>query len=365
MIIYTENLKPFRSLFNAVKVNGNAYYDHVFLDFRTNTASFFNESASVKINLMVEGERDQDYMYVDGTKFFFLVQNFSQLRLEDGRFFSEKGDKFVIPKLDEDLSIEIKEDYSGVSVGIPFTKELSTFLSVSKDFLDKEAGFPYLFFENGKMILISQARFISVDSHLDKGVKFSLPQSVIKILQTLSVDEGDTLEFRIRKAANDGDLLEFNYKDLLYKFASSSEALLPTDVFGEEFAQSYDHEEYFTLDFTKFNEAAKMLNTFLESSVNPCKFEFVTAESKLKISLLNESEVEYYVDLKEVSNLEYFEDKFFWVSISNLVFSLNPFGRNDKDITICFREGAPAVKMTVENPENLFTVQTLVEEPNL
>jgi hypothetical protein len=366
MILFTSNLKPFSKIFNLVKISGNAYYDHVFLDFRKKKMSFYTDTTSVRIDLVIEGDKDVDYLYVDGLKFFFLVNTYSSLTIKKGKFYSEKGDKFSLPLLEEDLAFSLEEDYDLDVKTIKFTEDVLSDLEICKEFLDKDQSFPAVFFEQDNFIALSQMKYIQAPSGLPSTTSFSIPVAVIRVLLSLGIAKDTEIDFRMKSTPNGGQIIEFNYKDLFYKFSSSSDISLPTDPYAEDFTSSFEHEEFFRVKTKEFLEAVKVLSSFSNSDISHCRIDFEN-EKSIKIKLLSDSEIDYSLTVEDYSDSEYFIEKSFWISLFGLSSAVNSFSKKKVDeIQIHYSSDAPAIKMLdATDSKKIFIVQTLIEEPNL
>lgn len=366
MKIETSNLKRYNKIFQQVKIAGNAYYDHVFLDFRKSLLSFYNTSSIVRINLNVSGESDREFLYVDGAKFFSLVGTYDSLELRDGKFISDKGDKFLLPSLEDDLDIPLEEDYSGEIHSLSFSESFLNDLDICKDFLDKNENFPALFFERDAIVALAQTKCIQAPSGLTDA-SFSIPYEVLRVILFLGIEKDETIEFRMKETTNGGKIIEFNYRDLFYRFSSSTDAQLPVDIYSEDFTSSFEHKEFFVLDSKELLKSIQTLCLFADVNSSHCKIEFVS-ENSLKIIVTTDSEIEYSQNILSMSDFEFFESKSFWISLLGLNTAVNSFVKKKASrIKIRFSDEAPTVKIFDEenSEEDMFIVQTLIEDPSL
>lgn len=365
MILETKNLKPYIKLFVSTKIAGNAYYDHVFLDFRKKTLSFYTDSTSVRLTLFIKDQKDETFLYVDGMKFFQLVANFDQLEIIDKKFYGKKN-KFSLPTLDEDLSFSLEEDYSGEIFSLTFTKSFLSDFVMFKEFLEKDpTAYQALFFQSAASMVISPTRFMLSTTSLDSTVSFSIPTSVVKAIDLLPIQENEVIEFRMKNSSNGGKIVEFNYNDLFYRFASSSDLELPVDPFDEDFTSSFMHEEFFELTTSEAYETIKFISDFLKQEVNHSKLEFL--EDSIKITATYETEIEYLLPVLRYSNQSYFVEQNFWIVLNSLLSAINTFSRKKVDtLSIHYSTEGPAIMIEDAKKESdFFIVQTLVQDPSL
>lgn len=364
MILNMLNLRQYTKLFNSVKIAGNAYYDHVFLDFRKNTMSFYTDSTSVRVDLLVEGDKDVDYLYVDGLKFFFLVNSYDKLEIRKGKFYSDKKDRFSLPVIDEDLAFSVQEDYTGEIRQLHFSRSFIEDLDICREFLEKSSNFPAVFFEKRDIVALSQSKCIQAPSGFVEDTSFAVPTPVIRALLSLNIQEDDDIEFRLKESANGGQIIEFNYRDLLYKFASSSDVELPVDPHSEEFTSSFDHKEYFIIETSDLVEALRILSSFAKIDIGHCEVLF-ESETSIKMKMFNESEIEYNIDIESYSDYEFFKDKSFWISLHGLSSAVSSMAKKRiENIQIHYSDKEPAIKLLdASRTQEIFIVQTLIEKP--
>jgi hypothetical protein len=365
MILETKNLKPYTKLFASTKIAGNAYYDHVFLDFRKRTLSFFTDTTSVRLSLFVRDQQEETFLYVDGMKFFQLVANFDQLEIKDNKFYGNKN-KFSLPTLDEDLSFSLEEDYSGEIFSLTFTKSFLSDFLMFKEFLEKDpTAYQALFFQSSASMVISPTRFMLSTTELDPAISFSIPTSVVKAIDLLPIQENEVLEFRMKSSSNGGKIVEFNYNDLFYRFASSSDIELPVDPFDEDFTSSFMHKEFFELNASEAYDTLKFISDFLKQEANHSRLDFL--EDSIKITATYDSEIEYILPVIQYSDLNFFIDQNFWIVLNSLLSAINIFVRKKVDtLSIHYSVDGPAIMIEDAKKESdFFIVQTLVQDPSL
>lgn len=364
MVLITSNLKKYSKLFLSVRIAGNVYYDYVFLDFRQKTMSFYSDSTWVRTDLIIEGENNIDYLYIDGFKFFFLVNSYSSLEIKDGEFYSKEGNRFSLPTIEEDLTFNIEENYSGESKKLKFTKQFLEDLNICKEFLEKTPTYPALFFEKNIMTALCQTKSIQSVTGFEDNTSFSMPTPVLRAILSLEIKEDEIIEFRLTKTENGADNVEFNYLDLFYRFSSSADVTLPVNPFDSNFIKSFNHKNFFVVETKELVEALKIFSTFAKIDVGHCQIIF-NSENFINLKLITDSEVDLNLKVIEYSNFDYFDQKDLWISLSGLSSAANSLAKKKVDkIKIHFEEDKPAIKLqNFENKEELFIVQTLIQDP--
>lgn len=368
MKILTTNLQAYKKLYDQTKVTGNAYYEYVFLDFVKQELIFMNESAIVKLALSIEDpeDRDKDFLFVDGSKFFFLATTFPYLEIKGKSFYSPEGNRFVLQTLDETLELPEEDEQNWSDVEITLTEEFMTNFLIASDYIDKESVYSSMFFEKDKMIVISENKYLQIKTEIKKG-SFEIPLSVVRVLSLImKTTKPESFYLKYRPSSNGGKVYTLFCDGLTYFFSTSSEIELPVEPESKEFIDSYIHENFFTFGLHSLYETAKTLSTFVDdASFSHCRIEFL--EKEIQFNLQNGSQVEYRHPILLYSDYSYFEGKSFWISLNSLKQALSILdSKKYSEAILRFDENAPVVYLSsLENEGIVKVVQTLLEEPNL
>lgn len=374
MRLITSNLSEFTRVFNIVKDPTSTYFTHVFLNFKEKVLSFYNEFTVVRIDLLYtleDGEELPKNLFVDGTKFFFLVNLHKELIIKDGVFYSNKGDKFVVPTLEEELDFIDKETYSDNTYQMMFNKNVSIDFGLMGDFIDKEGAIPAIFFLNDSTITIGSSKVIYSKLPFDKKVDFSIPGLVVRILASLKPDVSkdaidDIIEFRLITNDDGKQTVEFNYKTLFVKYSTSEDSTLPVDPTSEEFRVNFDHKDYFVVAKENLITAIRIITSFFDSENGHCKISFIS-KNEIMVSAHTESQmVDYKIDLEEMTNSEEFVGEDFWISIFGLQAATNALiAKGYTKIKIQYSPNKNAIVFSdVElGYEGFYVVQTLTQSP--
>ena len=152
MRILTENLKSVQKIWSQVRVKGVAYNDYVLLDFDNKCLAFYNLQTVVKVPLELEDNDGQGLshrsMFVDGSKFFSLVQFYDYVDIDkDDVFYSSLGDRFIVPEIKEEINVPDQEYNDWETFKVEFTPDLNKKLSSSLSYVepDPKSDFSALF----------------------------------------------------------------------------------------------------------------------------------------------------------------------------------------------------------------------------
>ena len=139
--------------------------------------------------------------------------------------------------------------------------------------MEKSSNFPAVFFEKRDIVALSQSKCIQAPSGFVEDTSFAVPTPVIRALLSLNIQEDDDIEFRLKESANGGQIIEFNYRDLLYKFASSSDVELPVDPHSEGILLALIIK-YFIIETSDLVEALRILSSFAKIDIGHCEVLF-------------------------------------------------------------------------------------------
>lgn len=365
MKIQTTNLKDFRKIYDLTKRTGNAYYDHIYLDFEKETLTFMNDSAIVKIKMDIEDKDDnQENLFVDGSKFFFLVSTYEYLTVKKKSFYSPQNNRFALQVLNESLDLPDNKEREWNQVIITFTEEFNRYLAMSKDYLELSAD-TSLFFEKGYMISLSENRFFQAKTELDPESSFDLPVEVVRIIESLKARDDDSCVLKYRTTESGGKIYEILYKDLTYNFVSSYDSELPFDPFDPDFVSSFKHDNFLDLDLSSFLETVRTLDLYVrDSSSSHCEIKFL--EDSIMFYLSDEGEVEYNQPVDSYSDFEQFRDNSFWISLNRLKIALSSLNaKKYEKIRIRYKEDGDMIYFSDKDESgDLLIVQTILESPN-
>lgn len=376
MRIITENLKPIQKIWNQIRVRGNSYFDHVMLDFDSKQILFKNGQACVKASLSLEDNDGRGLshrkMFIDGSKFFSLVQFYDYVDLDENDvFYSSQGDKFIVPELNEEIPFpEAEEGGECKLLTVSFTPELNKKLSIASTYVDPDSESDYyaLFVHNESLIACNRTKMLFAQT--DNGLKgsFAIPYPLLRLIITMDI-QGD-VDLRIINDADGYTYIEFSYGDMWIKYGNSEGYVLPFDPDSEDFLSTYDHSTYFCVNLSQIDEAVKFLSSYYNDTVDAiCKCVFDTSDPDNMIMTINLSyeqagASQYRVAMTGCSDPEYFDGKtaFIYLKfIKSAIGILSQFGIESMRVT--FDEDAPAMAfMDATEEESTFVVHTVAQE---
>lgn len=371
MRILTSNLKSVQKIWNQIRVRGIQYYDYVHLDFHNRILSFMNSTTVVKVNLNLEDNDgkglEHDPMFIDGSKFFSLVQFYDYVDLEDKTFYSSSGDKFVIPELEEEIEIPNGEFHDWKTVNVDFNADLNKELSLAMSYVesDMNSEFSSLFIQNGVMFSYNHYRMFHGDTSIS-GIEFNVPYTLLKLITSLNMM--GAVELKTRTLAGGASMTEFSYGDIWIRYSASSKYELPFDPDSDDFKSSYDHETNFVVSMDTIQEAIKFLTAYMvDVSEAVCQCRFSTSDPDDMVMTLHldyTGAVDYRVKMEKCSDTEYFDGQSAFIylnSIRSAIGILAQYGV--KNVNITFDSDAAAMKFSDDDGEcPVFVIHTVTEE---
>lgn len=377
MRIKTENLKPVYKVWNQIRVKGSPLYENVFLDFENKTIGFKNEQATVKASLELEDNDGKGLehrpMFVDGSKFFSLVQFYDYVDLsDDDIFYSSMGDAFQIPELEAEeveLADQEYDDWSTYSVS--FTPELNKKLSLSFGYVDasENSDFSALFIRLGS--LIACTRFKMFIAETDNGLEeadFGIPLPLLRLINSMGMQ--GTVDLKIRDNVADSKMIEFTYGDIWIRYGASGRYVLPIDPESEDFHSTYDFPTYFSVNLAELDGATKFLASYFSDVPSAiCRMEFNTEDEDamtmtLHVGYESSGFTDYKVKITSCSDPEYFNGKSGAMYLSYIRNAINIFSQYSvEEMRITFDEDAPALGFFDAKEETpVFVVHTALVE---
>lgn len=376
MRILTDNLKSVRKVWNQVKVASMDYYDHVYLDFDNKKLAFRNDQIIVRVDLNLEDNDGNGFthrnMYINGAKFFSLVQFYDYIDLDEKDiFYSSLGDKFQIPEIEEEfpenmLSFDDWEKYM-IDFNPEINKELNTAYSYVD--LDESSDFSALFLYKGSIIACTRYKFFlgKAGNGLAKA-DISIPLPLLKIITSLEM-EGE-IPFRCHRNDDGSLIIEFTYNGMWLRYGASSRYALPFDPDSDDFKSTYDHDNFIKVNLDKLNEVISMLSIYyvdVKDSITSIFFDLTDPSDKklvFSVSYEQSGNVEYKIPIEMTTDDSYFEGKQINIYISFLKNAISAMKSFDvKDIFITYEDEAPAVAFIDAKEEApIKVVHTIIEE---
>lgn len=323
----TANLRNLQRIWNSVRVKGTPYYENVLLDFASSRISFRGQQTTVKGDLQYSTDGSAPaQMFIDGGKFFSLVQLSDEITIDDeGVFHTDSSNGFTIPSLNEDdidMADQPYDDWTQVT--IPFTEETRKILSSAIGYIDPTDADSIwsqaVYIQNGHIITASHYRMLFGELGGSDEGSFAIPAPLARILPYLNLD-GD-VDFLIRKGTGDSTVIQIQYGDIWLRYYCSNSYETPGDLLSEEFTASYFHENYIDVDLASLSNTARfLLSYFSDVPLLWATLTFNTHSEtpELKLTLKYSSgKTEYSIPILECSDSEYFDGKEIMLGIDSI-----------------------------------------------
>ena len=371
MKIDTRNLLRYRKIYGMTKVVGNIYFSYVFLDFEKKLLSYQNETTIVSIDLIIEGENEKEKnLFVDGEKFFYLVQKYESLEVRDSQFFTPDGHRMILPSIDEEMELPQEVDGDWNHVSFLFDKALISNLSVASSYLEKELDMPALFFDKGKMFILSSIRYFQADSGLDEEKTFLFPKEIVSMLKSIGLQDGDSAIVYYQETSNGGLIVEVTCGTLHYRHATSSQFEPSVDPLSEDFKENFLHEDYVVFPVKEINRELTFLSALLKDFVSPtCNFSFEEDGENLSLRIIiqNNIEVEKLLPILRFSDKKKLVDRGFWILLDSMSMALRELHmKGVSEAIIRYDEEASTIFLAdPSEEEKFFLVHALVEDPTV
>lgn len=377
MRIFTDNLKLIQKVWSQIKNRDSKYYEYVLLDFKEGCLGFENRQTVVKVKLHLEDNDGKGFshrnLFIDGAKFFSLVQFYDYIDIDENDiFYSSLGDKFQIPRIEEDIALTDVSFNDWEKYTVDFTPELNTELTASFSYVDTEPDSTYsaLFAYDGKLIACNRFRIFicKTDGSISSKAEMSLPLPLLKLINTIRMSGKVTFLYRID--SNEAPMVEFSYNDIWMRYGGSSDFALPFEPDSEDFKSAYDHPNYFVVSLSELNEAINILSAYYtDVSDAICTLSFDTSNPEdrkmiIKVSYEQSGNIEYRIGVSSCTDDEYFNGKTVAIYITflrNAISTLSQFGVENMMIT--YDEDAPAMAFYDAKEEApAFVIHTITEE---
>ena len=375
MRILTSSLKPIQRIWSQVRVKGTQINEYVFLDFKNKTLTFFNSRTVVKAKFYVEDDEDTSSyrsMFIDGGKFFSLVQFYDYIDLDqDGVFYSSLGDKFLIPELNEEPEIADQPFDDWKTLSIEFTPELNKKLSIASTYVDadEKSDFSSLFVHNGTLIGCNRFRMLFAATDNGFGEEdFNIPLDLLRLI--VSMDLQGIVDFSVRDTSTGAKMIEFSYGDIWLRYGASSRYELPFDPDSEDFRSSFDHPNFFSVKLEKLEEAIKFLSVYFNDVAGTvCQLVFDTADPNamlltLHLSYEDAGTSDYKIQIENCTDPEFFDGKSVYINLSFIKSAITVLHQFEvEDLRMTFDDGTPAIEF-LDNKEEapVYVVHTTNED---
>lgn len=373
LVIRTENLREYRTLFNSISDKKAGVEGAVHLDFKEGIFSFRGPGAFFKTALYFqESDIEIDGVYVmEGEKFFAMIQNYDEVFFNGKIFTTEDGNRFHLNMLEgpgEYPHFEEGDDY----IEAPFNyEELKTPLYQIGNFLnDPKDG--QIFFHNDEMLAVYENNLVRLRNYFSTEEDFSLPTKLFSIVEKLQSAMKNSPTLRMYKK-EDSVLVHYSdeedekWNSLHYSLPANVD--FPVDPDDPEFIENYDNEHFITVNGENFMNTLTFLDPFATGINNDTAYIKMQAkEGKMLFYISDDSNsVEYNLPVEEFSDVDYFEQESMDISFKKLKNTLKalriPISQevNSWSVTMKYNVDGPTVTFSSSSHPNDIFVRTTTE----
>ena len=363
MKILTDNLKPYSSLFGAMRPKGIARFEYVYLDLREGFLFFQTaDFTSMRIRLKLDEYEDHDPMFVHGMKFFTMVNQSEYVNLQGKVFTTDKGTRFILPELDEDFqvpSFDVDDTWKKINFKMDkiFLKNLKAALTYVGDTPAEGGGGVY--FLKDRMVALRRDRFFNVDASRYDATGLVLPSAFAKLMTQVQLrkigtgaelEDSDLLNVSVYlKAFGEGKRINFEMDDLAVVFPTDEFSKFPIpDLDDPEVKAAYYSDLFVEVDRAELIEALKTINGFVEDLViKEISVKFDLESNMVELSTFKSGELVCKIPVLQ-TNLDADSSELFkfWIFFEELNLASSTIFRlpaKSQNIVIRYQESQPMV----------------------
>ena len=381
MKIMTDALRRLIKIWAIMRKQGMRAYEYVYIDFNAHKIKFMDEQSLIEADLALADYEEHDPLYVDGSKFFSLVNAYSSLEISQNSsvFITEDGNKFNLPQLNIADAAFPDDGYSDWTVQpIDFSSEFCRLMSSSLNYVDPDPNSEYstLYFVSGHAVALDETKMFFAKLPNGFTMESDFPYQFVKMITAMKLE--GLVEFRSRQLSNGAMMIEFVYDGIHLRYASSAKYSLPVDPLDPGFRSQFEHENYFIVDRNQLNSSVNFLGEFLKDVSDViCNCRFITLDQNgdvldepyMQIDSTYSGEVSYKIPIKEFSDALYFNGKVLVLYLNifkSVISTLSNYGA--EDILVRYEEGKPAVYFADANntktgiDDSVYVIHTVIGE---
>lgn len=356
MKIMTDGLRKLIKIWAIMRKQGMKAYEYVYVDFAAHKIKFMDEQALIEADLAIVDYEEHDPLYIEGSKFFSLVNAYNSLEISQNSsvFVTEDGNKFNLPQLNIADAAFPDDEYTDWDVQqIDFTADFSKLMSSSLNYVDPDPNSEYstLYFISGHAVALDETKMFFAKLPAGFTMQTDFPYQLVKMITIFRLE--GPVEFKSRELSNGAMMVEFEHEGIRVRFASSAKYSLPVDPLDPVFRSQFEHENYFIVSKNQLNSSVNFLGEFLKDVSDViCTCKFITMDNDgnpidepyLRIDSTYSGEVSYKIPVKEFSDASYFNGKVLALYLNIFKSVISTLSNYDtEDILIRYEEGKPAV----------------------
>lgn len=367
MRINTLSLRPYSNIVAKNRTVGNELYEMCTLDFENNLLYFHSPGVLGKITLDVElddGEELPENFMVDSEKFFYLVNWYDKLTLEDRVFYSPDGEEMKLKNLDDDFPRpQFEEDWEEVELDL--TDELFSNIQKAINYhdFDENSSYNGVFIKSKKLVATDSGKFYEVNLNQDVP-DMNLPINFVRnLLRAFTVGDKITIG-KLEKG--DSHIFKFDKDNLSFRMSSVVNLSLGVDIKDQNFIESYNHDNYIKFNRHELTDILSFLQPFTRDIVAnriQLSFEESQGQTDLVIEVQDANYIKKTLLLEDISDIDYYKDSEtnIWVSASVLKMAIGHLDTADNIIMQIDTE-MPAVNLYCEGNESDHIIFTRLTE---
>jgi len=337
-------LRNYKGIADTCRRPGNQIYDSVFLDFENEKMWVQNPSAVIQIPFSPDFSGDRpDNFYVDSEKFFYLVDSYDYLILEDTTF-RNGNDTFNLRHIKEDIDVPEfsldPEDWGDYISLLSNSDKFYSCLFEASVHVDDDVNSTLngIFVSNGRMV--SSDRVTLYETIHDFGVgDITLTSFAVKLLPEL---RDDTIYI-----GTYGDNILIRVGEVNAMVSQSQKLEVPPNSSDSEFVEKYNHDSYVSVNAGNLMDILKFIAPFTKDAVKNRVKIFLNDSKELSFEVVDSNYMLKSIPVEHIENYSTFEGNRIWVSSSKVRKIASQLLDSYQDnINIQFSPESPALNFT-------------------
>jgi hypothetical protein len=333
-------LKKYKKLLSGVGEKGHAVYESLLLDTANSRILFFASSYTGQIKISLEkdqGEKD-DFFFISKATFITLLQEYTELKLENRKFISADGE-YELANFEDSLSLVDFSTTLTQTFDVP--ESLSAQIKSASEFADQISGpLNGIFFYQGHIVGTDRSQFFDFifDPAEPQDQDLAIPLSLIRIYDQLPSYDGVSFSF-------DDKTLRILYKDELIVHAGRNADLSCPPVTDDAFKAMFKHPNSVKLNTKVFIDLVAFMKSFVQDSPSHRIHVVFKEDGHITFEALDFSKAKRSIPCV-YSDFTYFEGKDFWLSADALERTLRKVATTE--ISLLVDNDQPAIDFSIE-----------------
>jgi len=342
MILNLENVKKYQSIIGSVSQVGNPVFGSIYLDFTNKVINFSNSDVFGEISIDVElaaGEQAPENIFVPASKLLHILKRQTSVVLTSDYTFKLDKDEIRLQHF-SDTSYEFPEfdDTDAETIKLKNPEAISTYMKRALHYIDSNPDSPQsgVFFKKNS-ILATDSLSIYEWKSLEALPDLALPLELTRVFLSLPLKNDSEISFvkndTAIKIVTDDFLLQMGLSVVL-------EVIDPT---SDEYKALFDFEENVVCEHSELISEIEFLQAFYQDAPDE-RIKLSFSETELTISVEDYNQASVTVKIKEMTDVEYFEDQSIWLSGSSFLQALKDLP--GEEVRIAFDIDLPPVDLS-------------------